>query len=369
MDLLKTLVLYMTMVFASSVQTMPDAEGFMVQYNTPVPTVQVTVQPVVTPSPTPVPTIAISPNPEHKTLQVGDKGDEVLRLQQALAEYGYYEGELDGRYGNQTRYAVERFQYSHGLVADGIAGKHTLTVLYDSNQVRFAEATPTPSPEADALTIALPLETAVPDRQDTPAPRETSAPSETPVPTDTPVPEATAVPEETVADETVEPDATEEPAVAEPTPVPVFEALEGWVIRLAEQDEPLVVRVEGKKETTTKPILPYQYGNMLYVPLVQVLEGEGIFVVCSDDSVEKIEIGFATSEHLYCMSFTENQAGDPDGLLITCDNEPVELENQDIRLADGLYYVPVDNLTELTGLTFTADAEAKMLTFALPAAE
>ena len=42
---------------------------------------------------------------------------------------------------------------------------------------------------------------------------------------------------------------------------------------------------------------------------------------------------------------------------------------QDIRLADGLYYVPADNLTELTGLTFTADEAAKMLTVALPVAE
>lgn len=365
MDLLKTLVLYMTMVFASSVQTMPDAEGFMVQYNTPAPTAQVTVQPVVTPSPTPVPTIAISPNPEHKTLQVGDKGDAVLRLQQTLAEYGYYDGDLDGRYGNQTRYAVERFQYNHGLVADGIAGKHTLTVLYDSNQVRFAEATPTPSPEADALTVALPLETAdaVTEPQTTPAPTETPSPTETPAPEETPEPEVT--PDAQASD----PEATEEPAPAEPTPEPAFEAMEGWVIRLAEQDVPLVVAVEGRKETVTHPVLPYQYGEALYVPLVPVLEGEGIFVVCSDNSVEKIEIGFATSEHLYCMTFTENQAGDPEDLVITCDNEPVELEHQDIRLADGLYYVPADNLTELTGLTFTADEAAKMLTVALPVAE
>ena len=48
MDLLKTLVLYMTMVFASSVQSMPDAETFMVEYLTPEPTAVVTPAPVVT---------------------------------------------------------------------------------------------------------------------------------------------------------------------------------------------------------------------------------------------------------------------------------------------------------------------------------
>ena len=62
-----------------------------------------------------MPTIDITPNPEYGTLQVGDRGDEVRRLQEELARYGYYEGDIDGVYGNQTRRAVEQFQYQHGL--------------------------------------------------------------------------------------------------------------------------------------------------------------------------------------------------------------------------------------------------------------
>ena len=61
-----------------------------------------------------MPTIDITPNPEYGTLQVGDRGDEVRRLQEELARYGYYEGDIDGVYGNQTRRAVEQFQYQHG---------------------------------------------------------------------------------------------------------------------------------------------------------------------------------------------------------------------------------------------------------------
>lgn len=347
MDLLKTLVLYMTMVFASSVQSMPDAEEFMVQYHTPEPTAVVTTAPVLTPSPTPVPTIAVSPNPEYKTLQMGDKGDAVLRLQQTLMEYGYYEGDLDGRYGNQTRYAVEHFQYNHGLIADGIAGKNTLTVLYDSNQVRPAEPEPTPTPEGDSLTIALPTETVQPQQQDTPAP------TETPAPTAEPTPEVT-----------LEPDTT--PA---PTPNPVFEAMEGWMIRLADVDLPLVVTQEGRKEDTTHSILPYRLGESVYVPLVPILEGEGVFVVSSSDSVEKLEIGFALGDHLYRLAFTEDQQGQPTGLETYCDDALVPIENGDIRQLEGLLYLPADAVTELTGMIFELDESAQMLSVRLPSAE
>ena len=92
MDLLKTLLVYMTMVYASSVQSMPDAEAYMATVATPTPAVTATAEP--TPRPTAVPTVEVSVNPDYHTIQTGDKGDEVLRLQQALAEYGYYEGDL-----------------------------------------------------------------------------------------------------------------------------------------------------------------------------------------------------------------------------------------------------------------------------------
>lgn len=346
MDLLKTLVLYMTMIFASSVQTMPDAESFMVQYNTPEPTAVVTPAPVITPSPTPVPTIAISPNPEHKTLQVGDKGDEVLRLQQALTDYGYYDGDLDGRYGNQTRYAVERFQYNHGLVADGIAGKHTLTVLYDSNQVRPAQPEPSPTPEGDSLTIALPTET---------VPQDTPAPTETPEPTPEVTPEPTAEPEPT--------------PTPEPTPEPVFEAMEGWVIRLADLDQPLVVTQEGRREDSTHPVQLYQLGEKVYLPLLPVLEAEGIFVITSNDSVEKVEIGFAMGDHLYRLAYSENQEGQPDGLETYCDDVPVPMGDRDVRMVEGVLYLPADTMTTLTGMSFDRDDAASMFTVHLPQAE
>ena len=183
MDLLKTILVYMSMVVAASVQNAPDP-GAMPAYDEPTPTPYVQAAPTATPTatatprPTPVPTIDITPNPEYGTLQVGDRGDEVRRLQEELARYGYYEGDIDGVYGNQTRRAVEQFQYQHGLSADGMAGRVTLTVLYESNQVRMSPTAVTPAPSATSgLSVAL---------TETPASATPAAPTATPQPSATP---------------------------------------------------------------------------------------------------------------------------------------------------------------------------------------
>lgn len=59
----------------------------------------------------------------------GSVGQEVLEIQQALKEKGYYSGELDGIYGSATEGAVKAFQNENGLSADGIAGEKTLSAL------------------------------------------------------------------------------------------------------------------------------------------------------------------------------------------------------------------------------------------------
>jgi peptidoglycan hydrolase-like protein with peptidoglycan-binding domain len=53
----------------------------------------------------------------------------VRSLQRRLALLGLAPGPIDGRYGPQTRTAVERFQSAAGLTLDGIAGPHTLAAL------------------------------------------------------------------------------------------------------------------------------------------------------------------------------------------------------------------------------------------------
>ena len=62
-------------------------------------------------------------------LRQGDKGGEVKRLQERLAELGFATGPADGVFGVLTARALTAFQAEHGLKVDGIAGPRTLEVM------------------------------------------------------------------------------------------------------------------------------------------------------------------------------------------------------------------------------------------------
>lgn len=53
--------------------------------------------------------------------------DEIRKLQNKLAAYGYYEGALDGIVGSQTINAVKKFQEEYGVPVDGMWGHNTNT--------------------------------------------------------------------------------------------------------------------------------------------------------------------------------------------------------------------------------------------------
>ncbi len=59
-------------------------------------------------------------------LQPGDKGLEVERLQQSLKDAGVYKGPIDGNYDADVKQAVEAYQRSKNLNADGVAGASTM---------------------------------------------------------------------------------------------------------------------------------------------------------------------------------------------------------------------------------------------------
>ena len=103
---------------------------------------------VATPTPSPTPETAAM-------LTSGSQGEQVKKLQQRLAELGFYTGKVDGDYGKGTRQAVTVFQSQHGLDADGIAGEKTLKLLY-SNEARQVVITPTPE-AIQVLSGNLPL--------------------------------------------------------------------------------------------------------------------------------------------------------------------------------------------------------------------
>ncbi len=64
------------------------------------------------------------------TLKLGSKGADVTELQATLKLLGYYDGAVDGVYGQSTVTAVAQFQQAAGLSTDGIAGPATWTRLF-----------------------------------------------------------------------------------------------------------------------------------------------------------------------------------------------------------------------------------------------
>jgi lipoprotein-anchoring transpeptidase ErfK/SrfK len=62
-------------------------------------------------------------------LRSGDRGPQVLALQQRLAALGYWLGTPDGNYGNLTRQAVIAMQKASGLARDGVTGARTRAAL------------------------------------------------------------------------------------------------------------------------------------------------------------------------------------------------------------------------------------------------
>ena len=61
--------------------------------------------------------------------KIGSQGEEVRTIQDKLKRWGYYRGEVDGIFGEETRRAVMEFQEINGLTADGQVGSATLAAL------------------------------------------------------------------------------------------------------------------------------------------------------------------------------------------------------------------------------------------------
>jgi len=62
-------------------------------------------------------------------VQAGDRGDDVLRVQNRLSQLKYLY-RADGSFGDLTRYALMYFQYKNGLPESGIADRATQELLF-----------------------------------------------------------------------------------------------------------------------------------------------------------------------------------------------------------------------------------------------
>ena len=112
MDLLKTLLVYMMLVLGSATEAGPAATP-PPALPTATPRVFVIATPYthVTPAPTAVPTAVPTLAPTavptaYTTLYVGDRGEDVRKLQRRLAELGYLTDKIDGVFGQNTKRAA-----------------------------------------------------------------------------------------------------------------------------------------------------------------------------------------------------------------------------------------------------------------------
>ncbi len=62
-------------------------------------------------------------------LEIGSRGSNVTKVQKRLIQYGYLDGEADGRFGEKTQAAVRLFQRRNGLTVDGRVGPDTAAAL------------------------------------------------------------------------------------------------------------------------------------------------------------------------------------------------------------------------------------------------
>lgn len=115
-------------LFAGSVTSSSQAKSAA----TPTPKPGSTPKPTATTANTYV-NVTAAPNGEYVTLERGTMGSLVTKLQRALKSAGYYSGECDGYYGEDTENAVRRFQRDKGLTQDGKAGPATQRYLYEGD--------------------------------------------------------------------------------------------------------------------------------------------------------------------------------------------------------------------------------------------
>ena len=144
--------------------------------NTPVPgdgtatdevqgTIGVVTEEPATPTPTQAP---VTPTPTPKSLQIGFKGSEAVRIvQRRLKELGYYKGSADGDFGPATEKAVKEFQKANGLSADGKVGEKTLAKMNSKTAISYKEANATATPKTTgkptAKVTSKPKTTATPN--------------------------------------------------------------------------------------------------------------------------------------------------------------------------------------------------------------
>ncbi|WP_028610974.1 spore cortex-lytic enzyme [Paenibacillus harenae] len=70
----------------------------------------------------------------NATLKVGSSGQDVYELQGRLKHLGFFNGPIDGQFGQETKNAVTWFQWKFGLKSDGVVGAKTKLKLWEATK-------------------------------------------------------------------------------------------------------------------------------------------------------------------------------------------------------------------------------------------
>ena len=81
----------------------------------------------------------VQQNMQMQPLSNGSYGEDVARLQRELKELGYFEGNSDGAFGEETKAAVCRFQLANGLKETGIADGAVFLRLYNGAPIAWTD--------------------------------------------------------------------------------------------------------------------------------------------------------------------------------------------------------------------------------------
>ncbi len=80
-------------------------------------------------------------NISYPSMRQGEEGNAVKNMQYTLYELGYYDGAIDGKYGQTTADAVRAFQIQNNITpVDGVAGSKTLGRMYSSDAISATAA-------------------------------------------------------------------------------------------------------------------------------------------------------------------------------------------------------------------------------------
>ncbi len=112
------------------------------KYEAPKATAQPTAKPTAKPEATK------QPDSGYQTLQKGDTGSAVKKLQKRLKELGYFNGEIGGNYLDKTVNAVKRFQKTIGVEADGVATASLQEKIFANDAPKYQAPAATAQPEA-----------------------------------------------------------------------------------------------------------------------------------------------------------------------------------------------------------------------------